>query len=304
MVLLATTGCVAGDRLLPPFEASPGDVWIRPIDSMEVVFVSSGEFVMGSSPESLARALDLCTVYYDDCEVEWFSDEMPQHTVELGSFWMDRTEVSNEQFTGFLNVMSNRREGGMLWLDEEHSLIEKIDGEYRPKSGYQDHPVVEVTWYAASAYCRWVGGRLPTEAEWEYAARGVSGELFPWGDQIDGARLNFCDTNCELDWADIEVDDGYAETAPVGSYLKGQSWSGVLDMSGNVYEWVGDWYAEDYYAQSPYRDPQGPSDGEDRVLRGGAWHQSPVSGRSANRLGMDPQVTHGTWGFRCVMISR
>jgi formylglycine-generating enzyme required for sulfatase activity len=192
----------------------------------------------------------------------------------------------------------------MLWLDEEHGQIERVDGKYCPKNGYGDYPVVEVTWYGASAYCRWVGGRLPTEAEWEYAARGQMGTLFPWGDQIDGDKLNYCDVNCELEWADQLVDDGYSQTAPVGSYLEGESWSGVLDMAGNVYEWVGDWYAGDYYVHPTSQNPPGPSTGESKVLRGGSWHLSPVSARSTNRLEMNPQVTHDRWGFRCVMDSK
>lgn len=192
----------------------------------------------------------------------------------------------------------------MLWLDEEHGQIEQNGGTFQPLSGYGDHPVVEVTWYGASAYCRWVGGRLPTEAEWEYAARGEERALFPWGDQFDGENLNCCDVNCKLEWADKVIDDGYSETAPVGSYPKGESWSGMQDMAGNVYEWVSDWYAENYYEHSPEHNPPGPSNGEERVLRGGSWHLSPVSARSANRLEMDPRVTHDRWGFRCVLESR
>jgi formylglycine-generating enzyme required for sulfatase activity len=271
---------------------------------MEMALVPAGQFAMGSGPEELGYALDLCIAYYDDCELEWFEDESPRHTVSVDSFWMDRTEITNRQFAAFLNQMSNRREGGMLWLDEEHGQIEQIDGTYQPRSGYGDHPVVEVTWYGASAYCRWVGGRLPTEAEWEYAARGEERPLFPWGDQFDGERLNCCDVNCELEWADKVIDDGYSQTAPVGSYPEGESWSGMQDMAGNVYEWVSDWYAKDYYEHSPEHNPAGPSNGKERVLRGGSWHLSPVSARSANRLEMDPQVTHDRWGFRCVLESR
>ncbi len=240
ILLLIVVGCTTEQRELPPLEALPGDIWIRPIDGMEMALVPAGQFAMGSGPEELEYALDLCTAYYDDCELEWFEDESPRHTVSVDSFWMDRTEITNQQFAAFLNQMSNRREGGMLWLDEEHGQIEQIDGTYQPQSGYGDHPVVEVTWYGASAYCRWVGGRLPTEAEWEYAARGEERTLFPWGDQFDGKRLNSCDVNCELEWADKVVDDGYPRTAPVGNYPEGESWSGIQDMAGNVYEWVSD----------------------------------------------------------------
>jgi formylglycine-generating enzyme required for sulfatase activity len=299
-----TFGCGAQEREHPPFEASTGDIWIRATDGMEMVFVPAGQFAMGSSSTDLAHTLELCAVYYDDCELGWFKDEMPQHTVIVDSFWMDRTEVSNGQFADFLNVMPNRREKGMFWLDEEHGQIERIDGRYVSKNGYENYPVVEVTWHAADAYCHWVGGRLPTEAEWEYAARGQSKVAsFPWGEQLDGDRLNLCDVNCELEWADQSIDDGYSRTAPVGSYPQGESWSGVLDMAGNVYEWVSDWYASDYYERSSTYNPPGPPTGENRVLRGGSWHLGPVSARSTNRLEMNPQVTHDRWGFRCVLAS-
>lgn len=259
---------------------------------------------MGSSAEDVAAALQLCAVYYDDCDQGWFADESPQHTVEVGDLWMDRVEVTHAQVAAFLNEMSNRFEGGVTWVDEQHGQIVKVGNRYQPKEGYLDRPVAEVSWYGASAYCEWAGGRLPTEAEWEYAARGGQGWLFPWGDRVEGTRMNFCDVNCALEWADGTVDDGYAETAPVGSYPQGQSWSGVLDIAGNVYEWVGDWYGADYASQSPIENPLGPPTGEERVLRGGSWHLTPVSARSSNRLGMNPQVTFSTWGFRCVIASR
>ena len=141
--------------------------------------------------------------------------------MQLDSFWLDQYEVTNSQFVLFLNEEGNQEEGGVTWLEDDSSaaLIEEVDGIFQSKAGFEAHPVIEVSWYAANAYCQWIGGRLPTEGEWEYAARGSEGRVFPWGNEFDGTQLNYCDSNCEFeDWKDEAVDDGYARTAPVASY--------------------------------------------------------------------------------------
>jgi len=246
----------------------------------------------------------LCNKYYGDCERGWFEDEQPAHTVALTDFWIDRTEVTNEQFAAFLNEEGNQEEGGMAWLklESEDCLIECVGDEFRPKSDYGGHPAVGVPWYVATAYCRWAGARLPTEAQWEYAARGPEGRVFPWGDELDGTRLNYCDANCTEGSADKSFDDGYARTAPVGSYPNGASWVGALDLAGNVREWTADWYGEYHSAQR--RNPTGPFTGNVRVVRGGGWHHSwgvmrtvhRSSGRSDNRF-------YHFLGFRCAASS-
>jgi eukaryotic-like serine/threonine-protein kinase len=242
-------------------------------DGMELVYIPEGDFVMGSQGG-------------DD-------DEQPVHSVYISSFWIDQTEVTNAMFAGFLNEMGNQSGGGASWLSsvDPDSMIQLSGGAWKPVPGYENMPVVDVTWYGASAYCAWAGRRLPTEAEWEKAARGTNGGSLPWGGPLDCMYANF----------------GGCKSRPVevGSYPDGQSPYGVMDMLGNVWEWVYDKYGTDYYKQSPLADPTGPSTGRLHVLRGAAWDTSdPKRLRVTFRYDRDANSAGGSYGFRCALSAK
>jgi eukaryotic-like serine/threonine-protein kinase len=235
---------------------------------MVMLYVPAGEFAMGSN--------------------EGGEDEMPVHTLTLDAFWIDRTEVTNAQFRKCV-------EAGAC---QAPTTCDAGDPTYND-TGKADHPVVCVDWNQARAYCQWAGARLPTEAEWEKAARGRDGRQYPWGNAFDGSRVNFCDRNCEFDDRDTSANDGYVRTAPVGSYPAGASPYGALDMAGNVWEWVADWYNSGYYAKSPTNNPQGPDSGSSKVLRGGSWRNNPHYVRAVYRSDLDPTNRFTGIGFRC-----
>ncbi len=279
----------------PTEEATPtglslGDTTTRPGDGAVMVHVPAGEFQMGSDDAQVDAALEMCNAHYGNCEREWFEVEQPPHTVALDGFWIDRTEVTNAQFQQCVaaGACAPPLRSGSDTRDTYYG-----DGDY------DDYPVVYMTWPQANAYCQWARARLPTQAEWEYAARGPEGHIFPWGDEFDGARLNYCDVNCGYRWADERFDDGYADTAPVGSYPDGASWCGALDMAGNVYEWTADWFEAQYPAERQ-TNPTGPASGDLRVLRGDAADGSSSTSRAAARHGDSPDHAYKYFGIRCV----
>jgi formylglycine-generating enzyme required for sulfatase activity len=258
-------------------------------DGAKWVHVPAGEFLMGST----------------ESDADAYEDERPQHTVYLGAFQIMQTEVTNAMFERFVNATGHRtmaEAAGKSWVfDVNKKKWKEIAGANwrHPRGpgsnlgGLGSHPVVHVSWDDAVAYCAWAGGRLPTEAEWEKAARGTDGRKYPWGNQPPaGDLLNFADRNLDVEWADKNTEDGYQFTAPVGSYPKGASPYGALDMAGNVWEWVADWYDAAYYAGSPRSNPTGPADGEYRVLRGGCWNND--AGTSVRRPATGSSRTPGS----------
>jgi eukaryotic-like serine/threonine-protein kinase len=209
--------------------------------------------------------------------------------VTLDGYWIDQTEVTNAQYKRCVAAGSCRARRA----DETSSFTYSS---YYGDSTYADYPVIRVDWNQAQAYCEWAGGRLPTEAEWEKAARGTDGRMYPWGDgPLTGARANFFDAYCDS-WADCSQDDRYADTAPVGSYPDGASPYGALDMAGNVWEWVADWYDAEYYNRSPGENPTGPSSGY-HLVRGGSWMSGSADLRAAYRYLYNADYESG---FRCV----
>jgi formylglycine-generating enzyme required for sulfatase activity len=258
---------------------------VRSQDGMGMVYVPAGQFEMGANGTE------------------------PLHTVSLGAFWIDQTEMTNARFARFLNEHGNQAVDGVSYWEPGaghrgivYGHLKEQDGIFYPQTGYENHPVIEVSWYGAAAYCDWIGGRLPTEAEWEYAARGPKEWLYPWGNTFNGERVNYCDASCTQDWRDTTFDDGYAQWGPVGSYPHGKSWCGALDMSGNVWEWVSDRWSDDDYQRSASDIPQDPDTGTLRIARGGSWFEESGRVSGSERKGLTPSSSRMHWvGFRCVM---
>ena len=267
---------------------SQGDTRTRSTDGMVTLYVPGGSFQIGSTESEVADAITLCTQHYDICNRWYYMREHPQHPVSLAGFWLDQTEVTNEQYRRCV-------EAGVC---EEPTTCRKGTPTYAVPDR-SDHPVVCVGWQDAQAYCQWAGARIPTEAEWEYAFRGEQGHIFPWGDLFDGAMLNYCDVNCTATHADFRYDDGFTRTSPVGSFPKGASWIGALGMGGNVSEWVSDWLGE--YNPEAESNPTGPSEGSERLFKGGSWFFHPTYCRGAARASIEPGARMDFLGFRCAI---
>jgi formylglycine-generating enzyme required for sulfatase activity len=197
-------------------------------------------------------------------------DEKPRHRVDLDSYYIDRYEITNELYQRFTEATERAA--------PRFSSQRYLNG--------ASQPVVGVSWHDAEAYCRWAGKRLPTEAEWEKAARGDDGRSYPWGEQWDSRRANSKESQRD-------------RPASVGSYPSGVSPYGAHDMAGNVWEWVADWYAKDSYMREPRRNPWGPETGSWKVLRGGSWGYLPYLLRTTSRLSIMPDLQNTVIGFRC-----
>ncbi len=255
-----------------------------------MVLIPAGEFEMGTSNAEKQALINL-TLWNN-----WCDNELPEHTVYLDAFYLDKYEVTNAQYAKFLNAYGkNVDAAGHELLDIDDSLIEKVGGAYQPKAGYGNHPVVAVSWYGAAAYAQFYAQRLPTEAEWEKAARGgLVGKRYPWGDDITHDDANYSGTG-----------DG---TSPVGSFPP--NGYGLYDVAGNVWEWCADEYDDEYYSQSQKKNPKGPGVAVTfqkhdftnvismRVLRGGALTY-PYFLRCSYRGRFNADNSSADVGFRC-----
>ena len=240
----------------------------------EMVRVPAGPFIMGSDKKVDRNA---------------YQPELPQRTVYVDAFDIDKFEVTNVQFLKF--VLATNRDPLIDWQYEGGNFQETM----------ASHPVMHVSWYEADGYCKWAGKRLPTSAEWEKAARGEDGRVYPWGNQPAGlSRANFGRTGLSGPVRDRpERLLLYPPIISVDKYDNGVSPYGVFQMAGNVAEWTADWYDPHYYKTAPDRNPKGPETGTQKAFRGGGWIDSTPSVRSAHRNGTDPNTKMNWLGFRC-----
>lgn len=227
-------------------------------DGREMVQISEGPFVMGSRD--------------NDSD----PDEKPEHQVYLKAYFFDKNEVTQYAYDRFAKMTKRTKRRIEVFEDDPAKLLKP------------EHPMIAVTWEDAEAYCKWAGKRLPTEAEWEKAARGEGKRRYPWGDEFVVGYANI-DGN----------EDAFRYLAPPGSFESGRSPYGIYDMTGNVGEWVSDFYDENYYRKSPYRDPKGPDQGDQRVIRGGSWRETKRNVRASKRFQAKPWRHDVTVGFRC-----
>jgi formylglycine-generating enzyme required for sulfatase activity len=225
-------------------------------DGREMVEVPEGPFKMGSN--------------------EGDYDEAPEHQVYLKSFYIDKYEVTQKEYDRFVRATKRSKPFVPVFDDDLSNIIKP------------EYPAIGMSWLDATAYCQWAGKRLPTEAEWEKAAKGEGDRKYPWGNSIAPKYAN-------LDGAE----DGYKYLAPPGKFEAGRSAYGLYDMAGNVAEWVADTYDDKYYTKSPYRDPKGPEEGQNRVIRGGSWREPPNGARVTKRFQAKIWRTDSTIGFRC-----
>ena len=291
----------------PKWDVTPKKLTIRGADCKEMVLVSSGYFYMGS--ESGGR--------YGD------KHETPVHRVWVDDFYMDTHEVTVGEYKRFLKTTPTRN-------------LPELVAKYAPTDS---HPVVGIKWEEAAAYCAWAGELLPSEAQWEKAARGETGFKYPWGNASvkigewylvvvkvlpilslkDEARANYCDYNCQTSWRSLTVNDGYTYTAPVGTYEEGKSPYGIYDLAGNVWEWARDWYDPEFYKRSPERNPVNTERKLSRpitgrvgdivydsvhVARGGSWRDDESVLRAAYRrviTSAELERVLNRVGFRCVI---
>ncbi len=252
---------------------------------VQQVWVAADTFRMGTSGDEAAIVRDQNPPAFVVSEL---SSEQPKHLVRITrGYWIDKYEVTNASFQAFVGDSGYYKteywsDEGKAWLDGQN--LARLP--FTTGSEAARQPRVNVTWFEAEAYAHWRGGRLPTEAEWEYAARGPRSFLYPWGDSFDTAKANVVHSSGLTD---------------VGRYPDGASWIGALDMAGNAMEWVQDWLDVNYYNQNVRDDPPGPAAGTVKIEKGGWWGSNPFVARSAYRHFEDPPgYRDGHIGFRIV----
>jgi iron(II)-dependent oxidoreductase len=265
------------------------ETWTNPKDELVMRLVPVGEFIMGSTPEDIeaARRMDTDGPRFN------LRHETPQFRTFLPAFYMSAFAVTNEQFTRFLSQTRPTRAQFDLWLYKAERIIGTAAGNepYRVAPGFERHPVIHVTWFGADAYARWAGLRLPTEMEWEKAARGTDGRRFPWGSDWHDNFLRWSGTHGE-----------HETTAQVDAYPEGGSPYGLFQMAGNVEEWCEDWYQADVYSGYAVGGRHAPHGSGQRVLRGGAClGRQKLEFRCAMRRASDPAFGNIRYtGIRCV----
>ncbi|MBX3063475.1 MAG: formylglycine-generating enzyme family protein [Anaerolineae bacterium] len=244
-------------------------------NGIRVVYVPAGCFLMGS----------------DQNDEHAVNNEMPQHRVCVTKpYWLGQFEISNAEFQQFIdagayNTPEFWSNAGWTWKQQRIQPTA-----YPDYSSAPDQPRVGITWYEAEAFAKWAGGRLPTEAEWEYAARGSQSLTYPWGNDYELGYANVDET--KLGGVLLQ------KTTPVGSYPDGRSWINAYDMVGNVWEWCADWYAEDYYQLKLETDPTGAAAGSSRSIRGSAWNYAAEGANAASRSGIIPENQFPNIGMR------
>ncbi len=256
-------------------------------DYSRMVNISSGKFKRGSTFNETKLHLAECKKNDRSCSLWWFKDEYPDRLVYLNGYWIDKFEVSNAKYLEFVKATGHRPA-----LDDSCETKKCAEGNLWEGSSFperiKNQPVTQVSWQDANAYCEWQGKRLPSEAEWEKAARGPSGNKYPWGNAPPKRRATF-----QRKW------HGGFTLTDVGSYANGVSVYGAHDMAGNVWEWVDDWYDINYYRTGRRKNPRGLANGEFKVLRGGSWVNFPDTLRSALRRWSRPEIRFNDTGFRC-----
>ncbi len=274
----ATATIIPPTRTPAPTLAFSGEPSIGSIitgaDGATLLFVPQGDFIMGADADDLLAA---CQDLRSDCRREWFENVEPARTVTLNAFWIDQTEVTNKMYKTCVDADICKPPFQSDSYKRDH---------YFGNPRYDEYPVIYIAWEQAETYCTWAGRRLPSEAEWEKAARGTDGRLYPWGNNKPTSTLS-----------NYSLYEG--DTTPVKKYPNGTSPYGAYDMTGNVWEWTADWYDGNYYKAAPSSNPTGPYFGIDKVSRGSAWIYYDFDTFVTDRYGNAPKTTNNIIGFRC-----